>query len=149
MNTRTIIELDARDVFRIFASHEAIGAALVMIARGISPDEPSPHRHLGIDPRRWRTIEPDVRKALAAMLESGGIRERAIREPIPSALRDEVLERDCAACVYCGSADQLHIDHVLPVVRGGRSERENLCVACAPCNLSKGAKTLAEWSGRA
>jgi hypothetical protein len=59
--------------------------------------------------------------------------------------RDAVFERDGYACVYCGSGRDLHCDHVHPVALGGGHEMENLVTACAPCNLSKGSKTVAEW----
>jgi hypothetical protein len=60
--------------------------------------------------------------------------------------REVVFARDGYACVYCGSGGlELHCDHVEPVSRGGGHEIENLVTACSICNLSKGAKTLAEW----
>lgn len=68
------------------------------------------------------------------------------RETIPAYVRREVLERDGACCVYCGSVDgPFHLDHVIPASRGGASRVDNLVVACLPCNLSKGAKTPSEW----
>jgi 5-methylcytosine-specific restriction endonuclease McrA len=39
-----------------------------------------------------------------------------------------------------------HLDHVEPLSKGGADVESNIVPACAPCNLSKGAKTLAEWS---
>lgn len=60
-------------------------------------------------------------------------------------MRELVFERDGYACVYCGSGADLHVDHVHPVILGGGHEMENLVTACAPCNLSKGSKTVAEW----
>jgi 5-methylcytosine-specific restriction endonuclease McrA len=38
-----------------------------------------------------------------------------------------------------------HLDHVHPLSRGGEDVESNIIPACAECNLSKGAKTLAEW----
>jgi 5-methylcytosine-specific restriction endonuclease McrA len=38
-----------------------------------------------------------------------------------------------------------HIDHIVPVSRGGSNRDDNLCVACAPCNLRKSAKVGTEW----
>ena len=43
-------------------------------------------------------------------------------------------------CVYCGSrpgSDRLHVDHLVPVSKGGSNENENLCCACETCNLRK------------
>lgn len=52
-------------------------------------------------------------------------------------IRNAVLLRDGAVCAYCGSTENLHIDHVLPVFRGGSPELENLQVLCRSCNLSR------------
>jgi 5-methylcytosine-specific restriction endonuclease McrA len=43
-------------------------------------------------------------------------------------------------CHYCGQKfpqDQLTLDHIVPVSRGGRSTRGNLVVACLDCNQKK------------
>lgn len=66
-----------------------------------------------------------------------------------NALRAEltpvILERDGAICCYCGSTDDLTIDHVTPLARGGSNDLANLVVACRICNSSKGARLLEEW----
>lgn len=60
--------------------------------------------------------------------------------------REAVFARDGYACVYCGAGGlELHCDHVTPVAQGGGHDVENLVTACSVCNLSKGAKTVAEW----
>lgn len=33
-----------------------------------------------------------------------------------------------------------HIDHVIPLARGGADSEENLQLLCRPCNLRKGAR---------
>lgn len=48
-------------------------------------------------------------------------------------------------CRYCGAAAE-HIDHYVPLKRGGLHCRDNLVPACALCNLSKGARTPEEWT---
>ncbi len=58
--------------------------------------------------------------------------------------RKNVLRRDHHRCQYCGSKDQLTIDHVFPKSRGGRDTWENLVAACVPCNNRKGNRTSAE-----
>lgn len=43
-------------------------------------------------------------------------------------------------CYYCGGRFQAHeltMDHVVPVIRGGRSEKNNLVPACKECNFEK------------
>jgi 5-methylcytosine-specific restriction endonuclease McrA len=56
----------------------------------------------------------------------------------------EILQLLSRACFYCGKMAD-HIDHIIPVSRGGRHSIGNLTGACAPCNLSKGSKFLMEW----
>lgn len=50
-------------------------------------------------------------------------------------------------CIYCGDPSE-HIDHVIPLSRGGDHSLDNLVASCAKCNLSKGAKLPTEWYGR-
>ena len=70
---------------------------------------------------------------------------RAARR-ISQAVRGEVMERDGRKCVYCGCEEgPFHLDHVKPVSAGGAGSPDNLVVACASCNLSKGAKPLSKW----
>lgn len=46
-------------------------------------------------------------------------------------------------CYLCGEVIPLgkrHVDHVVPLARGGKHRPSNLAVACAACNLRKNAK---------
>ena len=56
--------------------------------------------------------------------------------------RFNLFLRDEFACQYCGSRHDLTFDHVVPRALGGVTSWENVVAACAPCNLSKGSKTL-------
>jgi hypothetical protein len=68
------------------------------------------------------------------------------RSPIPAGVRTAALQRDAARCVYCGDEDgPFHFDHLWPVSKGGSDIPSNIVIACIPCNLSKGDKTLLEW----
>lgn len=57
-------------------------------------------------------------------------------------LRWKVLQRDGFRCQYCGVGVRdgaiLHIDHIVPRVRGGTDIPNNLKTACRECNLGKG-----------
>jgi 5-methylcytosine-specific restriction endonuclease McrA len=59
--------------------------------------------------------------------------------------RTAILKRWKFACAYCGGLAE-HLDHVEPLSKGGTDVEANILPACAACNLSKGAKTLAEWA---
>jgi hypothetical protein len=62
--------------------------------------------------------------------------------------QESVFFRDEFRCVYCGSRENLSLDHKTPQSRGGDHSLENLVTCCIPCNSSKGAKTPEEWGGR-
>lgn len=64
-------------------------------------------------------------------------------------LRGQVFRRDGHLCNYCKDEDgPFEVDHIIPVTRGGSHDLTNLCVACKPCNSSKGDRLLSEWRGR-
>lgn len=48
-------------------------------------------------------------------------------------------------CVYCGSTEQIEIDHIQALNRGGRHSIGNLAPACLPCNRSKKDLFVMEW----
>jgi 5-methylcytosine-specific restriction endonuclease McrA len=49
-----------------------------------------------------------------------------------------------APCIYCRRPSQ-HVDHVIPLSRGGSHSIGNLAPACQECNLAKGSKLVSEW----
>lgn len=55
-----------------------------------------------------------------------------------------IYERD-QVCIYCGSAEDLTLDHIVPLIAGGAHCEDNLVAACRSCNSSKQATTLEEW----
>jgi len=71
------------------------------------------------------------------------VRPRDRRE-IPLRLRWRVLQRDRFRCVACGRGPathlnvDLHVDHIMPVVKGGKTLIENLRSLCKDCNTGKG-----------
>ena len=67
-----------------------------------------------------------------------------IRKHISQMTRYEVLINAGGKCQLCGhkpKADnnvELHIDHIIPVTKGGVSHESNYQVLCGDCNSSKG-----------
>lgn len=54
-------------------------------------------------------------------------------------IADFVKDKD--ECIYCGSRDNIQMDHVKPKSKGGVT----VVPACQECNLSKSDKTLLAW----
>jgi len=48
-------------------------------------------------------------------------------------------------CSYCGSIENLALDHIFPQKLGGKDTGDNLIYACKSCNSSKGKKDLMAW----
>ncbi len=51
-------------------------------------------------------------------------------------------------CFYCGrrtSPRELTMDHVVPLIRGGKSIRSNIVTACKECNSRKKYMLPMEW----
>jgi 5-methylcytosine-specific restriction endonuclease McrA len=72
--------------------------------------------------------------------------------------RKKIIERDKWKCQNCGckvhnrstgnwnTPDKAHIDHIIPISKGGNSEPSNLQTLCRTCNLSKQDKVETQLS---
>ena len=63
------------------------------------------------------------------------------RTHVPKGMRHEVFKRDNYTCCECGARKDdgatLHVDHIVPVSKGGSDELDNLQTLCSDCNLNK------------
>lgn len=97
----------------------------------------------------WARANPEMRRAIAAQYKAA---RRAWEQLNPDSVGVDsrewrkLVRRYRHRCAYCGGNDGgLHMDHVIPLSRGGRHAIGNVLPACQGCNLSKGAKLVAEW----
>lgn len=60
----------------------------------------------------------------------------------------KMVRRYRHCCAYCGAPDEIHMEHVIPLSRGGRHAIGNVLPACAGCNLNKQADFVSEWKLR-
>ncbi len=85
------------------------------------------------------------RKAAAPAGKTATARPAAVTS-LSVGLRYQVLRRDRFRCVLCGMSPAtdprciLHVDHVVPVARGGLTILANLRALCQDCNLGKGSR---------
>ena len=50
------------------------------------------------------------------------------------------------ACYYCGHGNNLTVDHLVSLVRGGPDEADKLIWACRSCNSSKNGRDMLVWA---
>lgn len=67
---------------------------------------------------------------------------------IPPEIKDEVIRRAGGRCEYCRSLRKYSpqpftIDHIIPVSKLGKSDSDNLALACGGCNGHKYSKVEA------
>lgn len=58
---------------------------------------------------------------------------------------DRLCVRHHHRCFYCVAREPLTMDHVIPIIRGGRHSIGNLVPACVSCNSSKSRRFIMEW----
>lgn len=53
-------------------------------------------------------------------------------------------------CWWCTKPikGKFHVDHRIPIAKGGTNDRGNIVIACIPCNKTKSAKMPWEFAGR-
>jgi 5-methylcytosine-specific restriction endonuclease McrA len=77
---------------------------------------------------------------------NGFKRRRAAKRGVETTLTTSqwlaILAKYRHRCLRCGSTGSLSMDHVVPISRGGAHSAENVQPLCAPCNSSKGTKTV-------
>lgn len=113
------------------------------------------HKRYNKDPESYRARgRATYHKNKAPYIING--RKRQMREIVAEGVftstdLDAIYTAQCGCCVYCGREidrtipRSVHIDHIIPLSRGGSNWPQNLALTCPRCNLSKGNKLLSEW----
>jgi 5-methylcytosine-specific restriction endonuclease McrA len=89
--------------------------------------------------KAWKKANPDKLKAQdfrrRARMSGGTLTASEIKA---------IVAQDC---FWCGTdcAQDYHLDHIVPLSKGGRNSRCNIAVSCPSCNLQKGSKDLSDW----
>ena len=85
----------------------------------------------------------DIEQYLNAYSQMKQNKESAVyqRQLMTPKMRYNILKRDGFKCVICGRSRKdgakLHVDHIKPVSKGGKTEESNLRTLCDMCNLGK------------
>lgn len=96
--------------------------------------------------KAWQAENPERTKASKAKYAMANPRRQKIKNNGRFIIsQKEIMRLYSSPCFYCGSLEDIHLDHVIPISRGGNDSIGNLVPACKPCNLSKYNKTITEW----
>ena len=87
----------------------------------------------------WRTNNRDKIR-LTAHRRRARIRDAKIN----SVTSKDIKQLLSKPCIYCGEKAE-HVDHVVPLSRGGSHSLGNLAPSCQICNLRKNKKFVIEW----
>lgn len=112
----------------------------------------------GIADLRQREIDnPDWAKANSKKAKARR-RARILNSPGSHTSADILLQRKAQTdkkgrlhCWWCGKIikdEDYHLDHVIPLSRGGSNGADNIVLSCPKCNLAKSAKNPQEFAGR-
>lgn len=88
----------------------------------------------------------DVKKCYCDWKESSKYKISAAieRSRMTDSLRYNIFKRDNYRCQICGATQadgaKLHVDHIVPVSKGGKTVPSNLQTLCERCNLGKSNK---------
>lgn len=78
--------------------------------------------------------------------ETEEYKRKVERSKVTPKLRLAVIERDGRRCQICGARQEdgvtLHVDHIIPVAKGGKTEMSNLRTLCDMCNQGKSDQIL-------
>lgn len=110
-----------------------------------------------IEHLEWRTKNPEYRKKYRARnpdlyriwdSRSGAMRRVRKSGGASSTEVKKWLSSQQKICYWCGLHCKrgYHIDHYVPLSRGGKHEIHNLVIACPRCNLKKNAKDPYEFA---
>jgi len=140
-----------------FSSEEHAAFRLLLLHTWLTDareDRPDLAATARVNPNKWQTmasaIGPVLSIATANITKWKAVLRAYDGMRLPPAewhiVRTITLERDGYICQYCGSPKRLHVDHKIPLARGGSNAFENLVTSCGPCNQSKGSKLPEDWT---
>lgn len=94
--------------------------------------------------RRWARENPLATRAITA-------KRRALKNSAEGMYTEADIERmlvgQSGLCACCGEQLRMfHVDHIVPISKGGTNWPDNLQLLCPPCNISKGDKLPDEFA---
>lgn len=120
-----------------FEVHGEYGHMLAADARGMNAITSIPRLFEELESCGWLKPAGDLVRL------TGFCSPSALRKAIGAKLRAQILS--IGSCAACGETENLEVDHIVPIARGGSNDRNNLQCLCNPCNRKKFQMTMTEF----
>lgn len=111
----------------------------------------NPDKYKAANREQWQRSKGNLEKkeSHAARTRNRRAKLRSVEGKHTAADIREIFERQNGCCFYCKEKlRSFEVDHYYPISKGGSNSKENLVVACKPCNGSKGNKLPQDFMGR-
>jgi hypothetical protein len=98
-----------------------------------------------------KLIRYDLLKHINCEIVNEGTSKHAIRHRVTKKVKDRILLRDDLTCAYCSlqlPREELVVDHIMPIIKGGDSCDGNLTTSCVRCNSYKSDLSVDEFFQR-
>ena len=89
---------------------------------------------------KWRRANPEAAREIARRYSYSNRAPK--RPPYPKDAYLMLVELFGERCLACGAKENITIDHIVPLSKGGGSQMDNLQLLCKSCNCSKQARTV-------
>jgi 5-methylcytosine-specific restriction endonuclease McrA len=120
------------------AARRAKGVAPRSVGRRLTPQQNRQRV------REWAAQNP-ARRRERKRLDQAVRRARKLGQFVESVDPQRVFERDEGICGICGGEvdrEDFHVDHMVPLAKGGKHSYANVQLAHPACNLRKGARVV-------
>lgn len=114
--------------------------------------------HVNANGRQWRAKNKELDKAHKKTWADANPENRRARNATRRARKqaavgkytqhdiEQLKFRQRTRCTACGKKlDKFHVDHIVPLAKGGTNNPQNLQLLCPPCNLSKSKRDPVEF----
>lgn len=92
--------------------------------------------------KKYRSNNPDK------IREWSSTRHKRKTGRLPRGTINFIGSKQAWLCVYCSCniSQKYHVDHIMPLAKGGKHEPNNIQILCPTCNVRKAAKLDFEYS---
>lgn len=119
------------------------GRALIRIRDRKRQQNPTRRAYNTEKNRQWRKNNPERFREAVFQWKANRKARKAGAPVIERVYRSKIIKRDHSTCYICKQTvpeKEIHLDHVIPLCRGGEHSYANIRVTCKLCNLKKHSK---------